>query len=137
MDNESNGKSASAADILAFTDRRYVKRTNHRFGVTVRGQSWTEKEKSDYEFWLSDMRGGIHRERLMVSKRRMIVMCQVDDDGKGVYAAGDESRLEGVDGMLTSWMFDLFSDHVGFGKDEVEELVKNSDSVHADGSLSS
>ena len=137
MDNESNGKSASAADIFAFTDRRYVKETNPQFGVTVRGQSWIEKEKSDYEFLLMGTRGAVDQKRLMVSKRRMIVMCQVDDDGKRVHSDGDESRLEGVDGMLTSWMFTLFSAHVGFGTDEVEELAKNSDAVHAEGSPSS
>lgn len=117
----------TANDLKKSATRRY-----HEFDVDISGdvtkvriQSLSEKEKSDFETAIDRARGKAKIDRTKDFKRRLITACVVDGDGSRVFGQSDVMSLESADGRLTSRIFNECIDHVGFTKDDVEELEKN------------
>ena len=76
----------------------------------------------------------MRRSRLLDARRRLIVLCLVDSEGKRLFSDGEASKLEDIDGEVTSLLFDAAKDHCGFSNDDIEELTKNSEGIHVDDS---
>lgn len=111
------------AALLAATNRRY--RDVRVAGTLWRLQSLTEGERSRYEraVWAAT---GADRDALMASaKRRLLVLCLVDEQGRRLLHDDDADALEVVDGAITGALFDAASAHIGLLAGDLEEAVKN------------
>lgn len=121
---------ATRTTFLRKTPRRYRYVSLPELELSVRIQSLTEKEKSEFEAWVLDKKGGLVRERLLSGRRRLIVLCLVDEEGNRLLADDDTATLAELDGAPLSRLFDECRLHVGLERDDLENLIKNSDSVH-------
>ena len=122
--------------LLGKTKRRY-KTVDLPGGETARIQSLTEREKSEYECSVLSTRGRAVRSKMTAATRALIVLCLVDNAGNRILADTDMEQLAAVDGGVTSAIYAAACEHCGFTADDIESLVKNSESVHVEGSPSS
>lgn len=121
-------------DLLKKAERRYCE-----FPVVVCGekkkcriQSLTEKERSDYEAEMQVAKGRNKAERMKDAKRRLIVLCVVDENNSPMLTQQDVKELEQVDSSVTGEIFNRCIEHVGFGGDDIEDLVGNSEGIDED-----
>lgn len=119
------------SDLLKPAVRRYLE-----FNITIDGeprtcriQSLTERERSDYEAAMQLATGKNRSARMKDAKRRLIVLCVVDENNEPMLTMADVKQLEDVDSAITSAIFDRCVEHVGFGGDDIEELVGNSNDI--------
>ncbi len=95
-------------------------------GETYRLRNLNERERAEYELKLQDKKGRYTFER---ARRVLIIQCLVDADGKQMLNDEDEAALEMIDGRITGALYDAAQEHCGYDKNEIEELVKNSEST--------
>lgn len=62
---------------------------------------------------------------MKVANRRFIALCLVDDEGNTIVA--DVSKLAELDAADSSHLYDECATHVGVNKQDLEDLVGNSD----------
>jgi len=123
----------SQEDLLAMTKRRYDY-VNVSGGKQVRIQSLSELEKSDFETELMKKKGeGLSLARLRHARQRLIALTAVNDEGALLFN-GDATGLNDVDGAITALIYDRARSHCGFEKDDIENLVKNSEGTPAEDS---
>lgn len=129
---------ATRAQLLKKTARRYAyfPESGTIDGLRFRMQSWTERERSDFESKMLSAKGTVSKAKMEDSRRRLIALTLVDESGERLLSDDDVSALEGIDSRLTSALFTAASDHIGFASDDLEELVKNSGEIRADDSPS-
>jgi len=111
----------SREQFLAKTSRRYKDLSVN--GDSYRIQSLTELERTEYEIALQGKKG------FAFEKARRLFVCKtlVDADGKRLLEDNDEEQLKNVDGGLVGLLYEEAQAHCGYKKDEIEELVKNSE----------
>lgn len=112
--------------------RRYVEATIE--GVIYRFQSLTEKEKSAYEMAVATKKGEPNLDRLVDARRRVLVLSLVDDSGTRLLTDLDVEQMGELDGKLLAQLYDVAREHCGFAQGDIETLVKNSETTHADSS---
>ena len=112
--------------FLAKKNRRYE--TIKLDGDEYRIQNLTEKERASFELSLQDKKGNLSFEK---SRRSLLVRVLVDDNGNRLFADGEESLLEPLDGRITAAIYDAANRHCGYDRDEIETLVKNSGAATA------
>lgn len=123
----------SRSDLLSLTKRRYKTVEISELGLTFRIQSLTEREKSEYETALLTKTGrSVSRERLTDAARRLMVLCLVDDNGDRLLEPADVGSLSQLDAIVATKIYDECQSHCGFGDDDIEQIVKNSERVHVD-----
>lgn len=114
------------------TRERLLSKTQTRYreiqfdGETYRLRSLNERERAEYELKLQDKKGRYTFER---ARRLLILHCLVGPDGNRILTDDDEAALELVDGRLTGALYGAAQEHCGYDKDEIEDLVKNSEST--------
>ncbi len=117
-------------ELLGLTKRRFKTIDIPELDLTFRIQSLTEREKSEYETALLTKTGrGVSRERLTDAARRLMVLCLVDDDNNRLLEAGDVSALSQLDAIVAAKIYNECQTHCGFGEEDIEQIVKNSESV--------
>ncbi len=135
MSESGNGqtKFASVADLFGTpAKRRHDVVTLPISGHTVRIQSLTEREVSNYQAaTLATSGTGIRRERLVDANRRLIVLCLVDESGNRLLNETHISKLADWDAADTQFLYDRCSKHCGLNTRDVEDLVKNSETIPA------
>jgi len=110
--------------------RRFDKVTLPVCGLTVRIRSLFEEEVSDYQTRVVSAKDEKQRAaRLRAASRLLIAMCLVDGEGNPLVPDGEVSKLAKLDGMDTSFLYDECAKHVGINTADVEELVKNSETI--------
>ena len=131
-------KSSKRDAILAATRRRYVTVPFPEFGFSVRLRSLTEKERSVYEMVLKTANNMAEvKTCLEDARRRLIVLMAVEDESDSpLFTELDVIGLEDTDSLITGRLFDWGYEHAGFGKGDIEAMVKNSASTGGDGSAS-
>ena len=93
---------ASRNDLLKLCQRRYAY-VEVNDDLSVRIQSLSEKEKSDYETRLISKNGrGILKDRLADATRRLIVLCVVDENGDRLFNENDLSVIAELDSFVSS-----------------------------------
>jgi len=118
-------------ELLGLTKRRFKTIDIPELDLTFRIQSLTEREKSEYETALLTKTGrGVSRERLTDAARRLMVLCLVDDDNNRLLEAGDVSALSQLDAIVAAKIYNECQTHCGFGEEDIEQIVKNSESVN-------
>tara|TARA_R100000152_G_C6782231_1_gene219178 strand:- start:7194 stop:7592 length:399 start_codon:yes stop_codon:yes gene_type:complete len=126
---------ASREALLKLCERRYATVDIPEREVTVRIQSLSESEKSQYETCLIAKNGkGIMRERLQDATRRLLALCIVDDAGERIFSDGDLSALANLDAFVSSRIYDACQEHCGFNKGDIDDTVKNSEQISVDDS---
>jgi len=105
--------------------RRFKTVTLPVSGHTLRIQSLTEKDYSDYQASFLDKQGKPVVSRLKQANRVFISMCVVDDDGNRLITPDYVSRLEEWDAADTNVLYNECSRHAGISTDDIEGLVKN------------
>ena len=120
-------------ELLGLTKRRYKTIEIPELELTFRIHSLTAREKSEYETALLTKTGrSVSRERLTDASRRLMVLCLVDDNGDRLLEPADVGTLSQLDAIVASKIYDECQSHCGFGDDDIEEIVKNSERVHVD-----
>jgi len=126
---KTNGHIASADDLFVTYQpkRRYRDVPLPMMGLTVRIQSLTEKELSEYQAATLDRRrGGFREQRLLDANRRLIAACLVDGDGEKLCTCPEHiQRIASWDGMDTQVLYDACAEHSGITKQDIEDLVGN------------
>ncbi len=118
-------------ELLGLTKRRFKTIDIPELDLTFRIQSLTEREKSEYETALLTKTGrGVSRERLTDAARRLMVLCLVDDDNNRLLEAGDVNALSQLDAIVAAKIYNECQTHCGFGEEDIEQIVKNSESVN-------
>lgn len=115
-------------DLLGQIQRRYVDAPLPD-GRKLRLRSLTDREKSDYENEILTSKGGLNHSKVKAARRRLIVLCAVDEHNEVMLSAADVARLEEVDGAVTSAAYDAARIHCGFEAGDIEGLVKNSELI--------
>ncbi len=127
---------ANREALLKLCKRRYATVDIPERNITVRIQSLSENEKSQYETCLIAKNGkGIMRERLQDATRRLLALCIVDDNGNRIFTDGDLSELANLDAFVSSRIYDACQEHCGFNKGDIDETVKNSEQINVDDSI--
>lgn len=103
-------------------------------GGSVRIQSLSERERSDYEAGVLDERGRIHKDGLREARRRLIALSVIDDKGVQLFDMnGDLEHIAELNAADADAIYSAAREHSGFDVDDVEESVKNSSDTPADG----
>lgn len=125
---------AGVDQLFAPTCRRYKTVTLPVSGLTVRIQSLTEREVSDYQAAAVQMRSGqptAKAERLKDASRRWIVLCLVDSAGNRILNDSHVARLADWDAADTQFLYEECAAHVGLKSADLDSLVKNSEASPA------
>jgi hypothetical protein len=126
---------ASREALLKLCERRYSTVDIPERNISIRIQSLSEAEKSQYETCLIAKNGrGIMRERLQDATRRLIALCVVDEEGKRIFSDSDLSAIANLDSYISSRIYDACQEHCGFNKGDIDETVKNSEGINVDDS---
>lgn len=128
-----NGTLTGRDELLRPAKRRY-KYVDLPNGQRVRIRNMTEREKSDFEAKILTVKGEPNRNRVADTNRRLIVETLVDENGDLILRSDDVTALEQLDGAVTTYLADEIGRHCGFGRGDIEDLVKNSDAIHASAS---
>lgn len=124
---------ASREALLKLCERRYSTIDIPERDISIRIQSLSEAEKSQYETCLIAKNGrGIMRERLQDATRRLIALCVVDEEGKRIFSDSDLSAIANLDSYISSRIYDACQEHCGFNKGDIDETVKNSEGINVD-----
>lgn len=116
--------------LLGMTKRRYAE---VKCGdMTFRLQSLTEAEKSHFEKSILTSKGRIKDD----ARRRLLVATLVDSDGKRLLTDADLRQLSELDGKVSQKLAAAAMEHTGFTDSDMDDLEKNSDSIHGEGSYS-
>ena len=123
----------SRTELLGLSKRRYKTIEVPNLGLEFRIQSLTAREKSEYETALLTKTGrGVSRERLNDAARRLMVLCLVDSDGRRLLEPGDVGELAEMDSIVAAKIYNECQTHCGFNEDDIEQIVKNSESVNVE-----
>lgn len=119
--------------LLSRVDRRHTT-VDIPGGGTVRLQSLTEGEKAKYETSMLTKKGRVNQTKMEDATCRLIVLCMVDDEGRRILSDSDTWELLKLDGAVTAAIFDVATTHCGFSAEDIDAIVKNSGTLHADDS---
>lgn len=137
---ETNGL-ASAEQLMAATKgkRRFDRLRLPIAGLRCRIRSLMDRELSAYQSATIASGGtGLKRSRLDDAARRLIVLCLVDNEGNRLFSDSNEhvEQFEEWDAADTSYLYDKCATHCGINRQDIEDLVKNSEEIPAGSALS-
>ena len=122
---------ADKASILAMNKRRFADVEIPGLG-TLRIRSLTERERSEYEAGFLDSDG--RATNLVDGKVRLIMLCVCNASGQRLFSDADKPALEAMDSIITNRLVDECRTHCGFTDEDMDVLVKNSDTTGGDDS---
>lgn len=106
--------------------RRFKRVTLPVSGLDVRIRSLMERELSEYQAGVQSARDEKQRQkRMKAANRRFIALCLVDDDGNTIVT--DASKLTELDAADSSFLYDECATHCGINRQDIEDLVGNSE----------
>ena len=112
--------------------RRYRAFDVQDFG-RVRIRSLTERELSAYQAGFLDKHGEPSSKRIAEMRRRIIALCVVDSEGTRLLTDQDADAIGNGDSAVMGCIQEEIQEHINFGSDDdLEELAKNSEAIHAD-----
>jgi hypothetical protein len=105
--------------------RRYKTVTVPVSGFTLRIQSLTEKDYSDYQACFLDKQGKPIASRLRQANRIFISMCVVDEDGNRIITGESVDKIATWDAADANYLYNECSRFAGISTTDIDELVKN------------
>ena len=114
--------------VSAGGKRRFTTATLPIGRQTIRIRSLFERELSDYQAAIQAATGERERHnRLKAANRQFIAMCLVDSNGNRIVPANEVGRLADLDAADSSHLYDACVEHCGINKQDLDDLVKNSE----------
>lgn len=102
------------------------------WGVTLILQGLTAAERDDFEVsCLTEKRVGgkmVTTHMLKNVRAKLVAMCVVDEQGGRIFKPEDVAELGKKSGLVLARIFDVCQRLSGLTDDDIEELVKNSES---------
>jgi len=134
---ETNGNGLASVEALFSRQpkRRHKTLQLPVSGHTVRIQSLTERELSEYQAAVLANRGGANsfiKARLIDANRRLIVLCLVDGAGNRILNQSHIQKLAEWDAADTSYLYNECAAHCGINREDIEETAKNSLEINVD-----
>ena len=130
---ESNGLTSVGELFGKPTQRRFQLLTLPISRFLVRIRSITEREYSKYQAaTVSAKGGGLRKERLIDANQRFISLCLVDKDGNRLMTTLEAQNMSGWDAGDTSFLYHQCAEHCGLNRDDIEDLVGNSEETSGD-----
>jgi len=119
--------------LLGLIDRRF----GHLEvgGLHFRFRNLTEDEKSEFEAAVLSSDGKYSLAKIRRQRRKLLRLCLVGDDNQPLLKPEDEDSLRAIDGVVTSRLYDAIREHCGFDEGDLGELVKNSERIQENDSL--
>ena len=127
-----NGHVATAAELFGKPSPRRFKTLDPLpvSGHVLRIRSLTERDKSDWEAETISKKGtGLRVNKLKDAHRRLFQLCVVDEAGNPFITDLQREEMRNWDSADTGYLYDEISAHCRINKDDVEELVKNSETT--------
>ena len=112
----------------AATARRCRSVTLPVSGFTLRIQSLTEREKSNFEAaaWKPGKTGQeMDPTKIKTAGLRLALLCVVDDAGNRMLNESHLAKMQDWDSLDTEYLHKECNRHVGFGGASIEDLEKN------------
>lgn len=91
---------------------------------TFRIRNLNEPEKAEHECYSMGTDGGFEKKKHKTHRRRLLLLCLVDEDGKPFLKSEDLGAMSGADPAVISQLYLACHKHCGFAKEE-EETGKN------------
>jgi len=120
------------SELLAPVKRMY-QNIETRVG-TVRLQSVSERERSQFEQDTLDKNGRVTKRGMMSVKPRLIIMCAVDQNGDKIFTSADIEGLLELDSITSNLIADACQKLCGITETDLEDLEKNSETHPEDDS---
>ena len=112
--------------------RRYQELTLPVSGKRIRFQSLYEDELSAYQAVTMSSRG-FRRSRLEDANRRLLTLCLVNAQGRRLLTAKQADKFKLWDAADSQVAYDAVIKHVGINREDIEDLIKNSEKTTVDG----
>lgn len=123
---------ASRDQLLSPTPkRRYREETLPVSGLKIRIQSLTERERSEFERSNLGKNGQANVAKLETIRRRLAILCLVDQAGNRLLNADDVGNLANWDSADMEALSDACAAHLGMKPEDLESIAKNSDRIAA------
>ena len=120
----SEGNSLALAEALSAAQqvpRCYVTIDVPEVEMTLRLQSLTEQERSDYQTFISSSEGAARREKLGRARRRLLSLCLVDNEGNRLVRDHEEDELADIDVDAVRGVYDACRVHCALDADDMVE----------------
>ena len=102
-------------------------------GLVCRIRSLTEREVSSYQTEVISSSGtGMRKDKLRSAERRLISKSLVDGSGQPYVTGKHLVEMAEWDYADIGFLYTEIAKHVGLNKDDIENLVKNSEKTPAD-----
>jgi len=124
------------SDILQAEDIVIEKMNVKEWGGDIYIKSLTGAERDAFEASIVDMDGDKVKVTMKNARARLAARAICDQDGKRLFTDADIPALGKKNGAVLQRIFDVAQRLSGFGKGEVDKLVKNSKSAQAEDSIS-
>lgn len=100
----------------------------------VKIRSLKEIERSTFEAETFDDDGGFEHDALTTAKRRLVILCVVDNNGEPLLNFDDLDALGEKDGAIFNGLYKACAKHTGINETDLAALVGNSKTTPADDS---
>lgn len=126
---------ASRDDLLTPSKRRFRDVTLPVSGQRVRIRSLMESEKEAFEAEMLTRDGSTSKARLRDARRRLVVLCLVDENGDPLLQPGDVDALSSLDGADVGHLADEIQVHVGFKAGDLEANARQAEAMKKNSSV--
>lgn len=116
--------------------RRYAELKIQGFGI-VRIQNLSEGEMSRLENSVIKSKGGLNMSKLEETRRELLSLCVVDEEGTRVLSRDDVDAIAEMDGRVANDIDRGCRQHCGITDSDVEDMAKNSERIAASSSPTS
>ena len=97
-------------------------------------KSLSEQQRTEFEMSLMKGNGNLSRKSLASGRRRLVALCVCDKDGNCLLTEDDAKRLAEQSAAVVDRLYAIAQQLCGLKDDDLETLVKNSTTSHADDS---
>lgn len=112
--------------IQAAKDRHNKDVEIEEWGGTVRLRTLTGREREEYENFLQARRKG-KMINLMGAKCELLLRCIINEDGKPMFDRADLAWMNEKSAKATGLLFDVAMSMNGLSREDIDELVGNSE----------
>ncbi len=106
------------------------------WGGTVRVRTLSGSERDAFEESIVETRKGERKVKMQNARAKLVALACIDKDGQLLFSANDVRELGQKSSKALDRVFIAASKLSGISDDDVEELVKNSETGPADGPTS-
>lgn len=130
--------SLTKAAILACQDTKIEKVHVEAWGgdVYVRSLTGTERDKFESSNVIKDRKSQTYDVRIENLRARLVVLSVCDEGGNRLFTDADAITLGAKNAAVIAQLYDVAARLSGISKDDIAEIVKNSDAGVSDGSTS-